>query len=260
MAIKKIWLFTITGKDETEVHGKAYRVKISKAADKKKISGSVRNIKSIREIEVRVASEEGEASEFKAALEQAMNKDREEEEKLIFGECVHLKEDDGKYQGFSVIREDELTEMVWALQGAGGVFLSSSEKILDLMVARDFRKERGLLGALGLEVGFIVKRAGDMITGIQGGKAVKFQFEQDCLRKALVEPAWSDNDTFLQLTSDLFHSINRSDKPEFGSISSEDQVKELDSLRKVASEYYKIIDDRIEELDKRISKKAGRDI
>ncbi len=166
-----------------------------------------------------------------------------------------------KYRGFDVIREDELTEMVWALQGAGSVFLSSSEKIRDVLVTRDLKKERGLLGALKLEVGFVIKRVGDMITGIEGGNTdVEFQFEQDCLRKALVEPAWADNDEFLQLTSDLFHSINRSGKPRFESVTRPNQVKELGNVKKVAEEYYKMIDTRLEELDGKIGKKTNTDI
>jgi hypothetical protein len=84
-----------------------------------------------------------------------MNEGREEAEKLLFSDLRSFEDDDERYRTFEVLREDELTEMVWALQGAGSVFLSSSEKILDVMVTRDLRKERGLLGALELEVGFI---------------------------------------------------------------------------------------------------------
>jgi hypothetical protein len=124
------------------------------------------------------------------------------------------------------------------------------------MVTRDLKKERGLLGALELEVGFVTEKIGEMIAEIKAGKPPgKFQFEQDCLRKALVEPAWADNDRFLQLTSDLFHSMNREDESPFESASREDQLKELENLNKVASQYHEMINTRIEELDRKIGTK-----
>ncbi len=83
MTTKKMWLFTITGHDETEIHGKSYRVAIKKIATKSKVRGSVRNIKYSPEIEVRVATDEKEAAEFKAVLEQDMNEGRDEGDKLI---------------------------------------------------------------------------------------------------------------------------------------------------------------------------------
>lgn len=248
-----MWFFVIRGEDETEIHGKRYRSRIREFASKTpEIRGSVKNVKGAPEIEVRlVADDKGKASEFRVQLEQFLNSEREK--KLVFGDLRSFEDDAGKYQTFEVIREDELTEMVWALQGAGDVFLSSSERIKELMVTRDLRKERGLLGALKLEVGFIREKAEEMSKRVSDNVEVgRFQFQQDCLRKALVEPAWADNDDFLQLTSDLFHSINREDDEPFESLSPHYKLKELENLEKIASEYYDLLDTRIKELDSKI--------
>lgn len=255
MTIKKMWLFTITGKDETEIHGKLYRVEIKKIASKSKIRGSVRNIKFNPEIEVKLAIEEKDAAlGFKKSLEQTLNEPKEDEEKFAFSDLRSFEDDDEKYRDFAVLREDELTEMVWALQGAGGVFLKSSQEILEVMIIRDLKKERGLLGALKLEVGFTKRAIEEMIEDIKEKKEVEFRFEQPCLQKAFVEPPWADNDSFLQLTSDLFYKMNRRNKPQFRTLDGEEQQNELYSLIAVAAEYYQMIDTRIQELDKQINK------
>ena len=246
----KLCTFKINGKDESELHGKQYRVLLKKLADKKGVKGSVRNIKYKSQIEVKLDLEDkAQAEEIRKFMKEELETYDQDTQVLEFGELCQI-EDDMKYDDFSVIREDELTEMVWALQGAGDVFYKSSKDIRNVMITRDARKERGLLAALKLEVGLIKKTAEDMIKDLGESKPVKFNFEHSCLQKALVEPAWADNDDFLQLTSDLFHLINRHYKAAFQDLhENREKINELENLKKVASEYYGLIETRLKDLD-----------
>jgi hypothetical protein len=49
--------------------------------------------------------------------------------------------------------------------------------------------------------------------------------------------------------------MNREDESPFESASREDQLKELENLNKVASQYHEMINTRIEELDRKIGTK-----
>ena len=247
-----LWAFKITGKDESELHGRQYRVLIKKLADKAQILGSVRNIKYKPQIEVRLdIADKTQAEAIKKQLEDGLKSIDTEAKPLEFGELCQL-DDDIKYEEFSVIREDELTEMVWALQGAGEVFYKSSKDIRTVMVLRDTMKERGLLGALKIEVGFIINRVNTMINDVSADQTPEFNFvEQHCLKRALVEPAWID-DKFMQLTNDLFYKVNRSEKAEFASKNKDERLRELQSLKDVAIEYQKSTENRIKYLDEQI--------
>jgi hypothetical protein len=248
----KVFSFYITGKDETEIHGKRYRAAIAKLAIESNILGSVRNVKSKPEIEVRlVLNNKTEALNFINKLEPVLNKNKKEDERLKFSDLYESEDGDGKYNEFNVIREDELTEMVWALQGAGDVFLKSSQEILNVMINRDYKKERGLMGALSLEVRYIKKEIDDMTIKIKDDKKVKFHFDKHCMQRALVEPPWADNDEFMIITHELFYSISRNESS-FESLNVEEKLKELEAINKLVTDYSDRISKRIEEIDKHI--------
>lgn len=249
------WSFKIFGHDETDLHGGFYRVRIMHFANdylekhKSLIRGSVKNIKYKAEIEVRVVAEtEKIAGEFKNNLDKELNGNRKE--KLTFGNLYAGEEEtEEEITDFKVIREDELTEMVWALQGAGGVFQDASKHL----VIRDIMKERGLLGALNMEVGFIKSKIKTIIDNVDTTIEPKFNFEQHCLQKALVEPPFPD-DIFMQLTNDLFYGINRRDKEPFQNLNKENKLKELNDLNLRTTEYLKAITERIQQLDIKLGK------
>lgn len=255
-----MWLFRIIGEDETDIHGGGYRVRIMKFAKEQGVLGSVRNIKFKPEIEVRLIKENKEQAEkFKDDL-----KTKLKEPKLKFDDVCYFQDNDDNYKDFTVVREDELTEMVWALQGAGQIFSVLAEKqaelsekqdkILKALNKRDYLKELGLLSALKLEVGFINEKVGDMIKQVaELGNTSFFNFTTSCLGKALVEPAWVDGN-FMQLTGDLFYRIKRADKQPFDTLSKEAKLKELQELKSVAFEYKTTIDGRIKYLEEALNK------
>lgn len=116
----------INGGEEHSVHGRRLRRKIKEIADGGGFRGSVRNIKDKPQVEIRIVG--GEAAEnFSGRILKAINEGKSGFSGLQMEGPYGLGgEKAGDYHGFKVIREDELTEMVWALQGAGDIFLESA--------------------------------------------------------------------------------------------------------------------------------------
>gem|GEM_PF-6310221 len=132
--------FFIVGNEEHAVHGGRHRREIKKIADKLKVYGSVRNIKNKPQIEIRY-SEKKNAQDFLGEV-----LDYATELKLQISTPSSFDEDDEEdYKPFKVIREDELTEMVWALQGAGDVFTQQ----LQQKKSNCFRSVQSIMGYVG---------------------------------------------------------------------------------------------------------------
>jgi len=242
------WSFIIKGEDESELHGKTYRLLIKKTINKNAF-GYVRNIKHKAEIEVcLVAIKKRDAEKLKIKIQNELINAKAEG--LNFGKLYKF-EDDIKYENFEIVREDELTEMVWALQGAGQIFLESAKKqdiILKTLRRRDSRKEEGLLLALSYEARGILRRLSNLEEEIKIlGKTKKIPLiHVYALQKALVEPPWT-NRFFMRLTYDLFYSIKNLD-PVFITLNKREQLRKLKSVNIILNEYYGLVDRRLRTL------------
>ncbi len=265
MGIKTMWSFRVTAHDETDIHGGFYRVEIMRFAENRspRVRGSVRNIRYEPEIEVKlIATDVTEATKFRDELDTYLNKDRKDDNKLAFKEVLSFQGEEDNFKEFKVIREDELTEMVWALQGAGQIFRRSTQDIVKAIIIRDLKRERSLLYALKMEVKLIGIRADTMIKSLERGDRIIFQFECHCIQKTLTDPPIPDdnsgnkefdNDKFMMLTHELFTIVNRYEKTNFDGLQPVDKIKELENLKKLTSdesEYDVMINSRMNDLDK----------
>ncbi len=136
-----LWKIIIGDKDSTNLHGVTLREDIKKVAllSAPPIYGQVRNIKETGQVEVICKSAE-KPLKFRDAIDEEIKSNH----LIIGGATVHdptyvedetLKIDDT----FKVIREDELTEMTWALRNAGAAVLSQdfirSKKLIRASIA-----------------------------------------------------------------------------------------------------------------------------
>jgi len=121
----KYWEFVFSGSAE-DIHGIGLRESIRGIAIgvAKGILGEVRNNKKDGTVSVICQAEYAVAEEFlKNILAGEKKIDKHTKTQVDYPD-----EKASKFNSFTVKREDELSEMVWALQGAGKVFSSVEEK------------------------------------------------------------------------------------------------------------------------------------
>lgn len=160
---KKVFRFLISSDDELLIHGRYCRATIKKDVMNfnknitNPITGFAKNVKGKPEVEVFAVCEE------KASVWTFIDNFLTKNEKLSgfrFPTIDDIKEvtwgDEYKnIMDFQIKREDDLTEMVWALQGAGQEFKTSSEqigKILEEIQERDKKKKMSVLQSLNIEL------------------------------------------------------------------------------------------------------------
>lgn len=129
------WELVFWPKSAEDIHGVNLREAIRRAAVKIGIeSGHVRNNK--KDGTVRVLCQENDEGKVKSLYESITEKPpglaegKIDGKKSYFHKITYSDESKApKFQnGFEIIREDELSEMVWALQAAGKVFSSVEER------------------------------------------------------------------------------------------------------------------------------------
>lgn len=257
-----VWRFLIKGKDETEVHGIMLRRKIKQMADKEKLCGSVKNIKHKPEIEIKIASNKEDSEKFRESTEKALNekvKAKDEEEKYNFTQLFCIEGEKAEdYKEFAVIREDELTEMVWALQGAGDVFVKSAEiakksaetadKILETIINRDIKKEFSRLSALSIEIKAVLNQIENITKNAERNELTLFSFRNLSLKETLINPIFLDKD-FMQTTPEVYNILEYLQSKEFLGLAPEFKLKALEKYKKIIDEYVNIISGRLEQLN-----------
>ncbi len=144
------WEFVLKGADSKDIQGVELREKIREMAVKAKVSGDVRNVKEDRTVLVRCRTTDEKA---KRLFDQIVGLDhplvRLDAKKSKPRKLSVLEGPVPRFpKGFEVVREDELSEMVWALQGAGKVF----------GLNEDLRKKK-ILGALKQAINQIADQA-----------------------------------------------------------------------------------------------------
>ncbi len=126
-----LWKIVIGDKDSTYLHGVTLREDVRKVAlsSKPQIKGQVRNLKDTGQVEILCISG-NEPVDFKKAIENEIKENlliKELPEIKILPSPINDSHQEDKIKGsetFKIIREDELTEMVWALRNAGAAVLS----------------------------------------------------------------------------------------------------------------------------------------
>ncbi|MFH1364510.1 MAG: acylphosphatase [Candidatus Aenigmatarchaeota archaeon] len=139
-----LWKIRIEGHTEMDVQGVNLRETIASIADRMKMCGSVRNKKHTKNVEVVCKCDKQTAENFKNAIIHADKKNPLLDMKRII---VHEPEthsdlalDENKIDEFIIEREDDLTEMVWALQNAGKALLLQ-EKLRTKSILRGLSAE-----------------------------------------------------------------------------------------------------------------------
>lgn len=138
------WEFEFSGKNSSDVQGIGLREEIREIAVKIGINGVAKNEKKNGKVKVVCLVQNDEkAAEFFSKILASQNP-------LIRGKIDEQKSKKTKitfdppqtnhqFDGFHIEKEDELTEMVWALQGAGKVFaLQETNRITSLNRALNY--------------------------------------------------------------------------------------------------------------------------
>lgn len=170
------WRFLFKGEDAADIQGVQFREEIKKKACKLEIKGQVRNLKERPngfqvEVICETESEEG-ATKFFEEIKRIQNplikldKASAEMSTKLFNE----------FKDFNIVREDDLSEMVWALQGAGRVFANQEEE-------RRTVRENQLLESLTYELPTI-SNCWEYIST----ERKKRHFNLICIEKILSEP------------------------------------------------------------------------
>jgi acylphosphatase len=123
----------VYGETTSSVHGAELREKIQEIALKWKIDGQIRNVKGWPQVEIICCRDD--AKTFgKFLIELEGLKSRKDALYKVTGvvEKDALFDD---FNGFNVVRGDDLSEMVWGLQAAGKVF-SFSEKTRNISLLK----------------------------------------------------------------------------------------------------------------------------
>jgi len=125
------WEFEFFGKNSEDLHGVELRERIRKIAYNLKINGVVKNLKASGTVKVTcsVSNSEEANNFFSEILSIKQSLIRIDEIKSKKTKVVYEPpENVSPFKDFNIERADELSEMVWALLGAGRVF-SSTEKV-----------------------------------------------------------------------------------------------------------------------------------
>ena len=111
----------VKGVAASDVQGIVLREAIQKVAKSMGVKGSVRNVKGRPLVEI--ICEAGKAAPFAAGISRL-----QESLGTKFDVQGPTEELFDEFKDFEVIKEDDLTEMVWGLQGAGRAFLLGEER------------------------------------------------------------------------------------------------------------------------------------
>lgn len=211
-----IWKLKIEGDTPSDVHGVNLRESIHKIVcklnkdkeilklnkGKEILKGTVRNIKGTSSVEIVCeASTINHLGMLKKYIELIPEKNVLVDMGAIkIGEFVEIKDDGLDLDGFKVIREDELTEMVWALQAAGKAFFS-----------QDDIRERNLMRGLVFEIDHIRQVIDQIDTKINHfERKINLILIENILREPPYKPQKIDDELMYDLYSlyEYCQSIN----------------------------------------------------
>jgi len=150
-----------------------------------------------------------------------------------------------RFTDFTVERSDDLSEMVWALRGAGYRFVQSTEKLQE-MIDRDKEVVRGKLLTLHYEV-VNNRKVLDELTEMQtstlevSDQNWKNRVHLEVLNSNLASPIIS-GEPFVSLLTDIFYELN--ELRQNGSLSGERLVRLTENLSKLQEMVGKELSDK----------------
>ena len=175
----------IQGKTATDVQGIGLRDKIQRIAKDMVIKGMVRNVKGEPKVEIICEAER--ANELYERIEKLKNEIRGNF--IVNKPSAQLFDE---FDDFYIKREDDLTEMVWGLQGAGKAF-KEAEKM------REENRKRMLIKSLTQELNSILVH----IDKLRHKEPVS-SLRVICLENFLREPPLDINDDLMKNLNDLY--------------------------------------------------------
>ncbi|MFH1751852.1 MAG: acylphosphatase [archaeon] len=127
------WKLEFAGKDSEDIQGVTLRETIRGIACRMNVNGIVRNEKNNGKVVVLCSVESKEkAKEFFEKIirnDDSLSNNRiDRNQSIITKITFNPKDNCPKFNGFQIEREDELTEMVWALQGSGKLLSMQEER------------------------------------------------------------------------------------------------------------------------------------
>lgn len=193
--VMPLWKIILKGQTAFDVQGVNLRESIERIAIDMKIGGYVRNKKGTKLVEIVCRGEtERDAERFRAAINHRLFVINH----LVKRDYIEIqgpqKYDDpaergNEIGGFEIKREDELTEMVWALQNAGRALLIQGE----LRREQQFR-------ALGAEIYAFQ----EVLNKIEKGNTYKEQFAVIAIENFLREPPLKCDSNLIALLHQLY--------------------------------------------------------
>lgn len=132
-----LWRIVVKGQ---QIQGVGFRERAAYAFNTLEIKGKARNIKETGEVEFLLLSDQGEEA-LRQVIAGVIEKTGELIPIALEAEIAHIAPVEEKYledtiagvEKFEVLREDDLQEMVWALQGAGNLFMTATKTINELL-------------------------------------------------------------------------------------------------------------------------------
>lgn len=136
-----LWKFVVRGDTPYDVHGVGIRETVRKIAHSfdPGLEGKVRNIKGQPVVEVICRCDEEKLKGFVRIVDSKL-KENPLVGSIETGKYEPYADHVIRFDGFEVVREDDLTEMVWALQNAGHAVLSQN-KIRTMNLLRGVARE-----------------------------------------------------------------------------------------------------------------------
>ena len=205
--VRKVVCVRIKGRVPDDVQGVNLREDIEKKAkelnsDKKyDIRGYVRNVKGKAEVEVL----------FYAKKEEGEEEFIDEIEKLVSGLAANTEgpweeKRSVKFEDFKAVREDELTEMVWALRGAGKVFSGLVKEVRNqtqAMWGQEMERERKMLESLVRSIESELVSINERRAYIEEGER-HLGFRLFCIENFIKEPPSDVDKDFLRSLNELY--------------------------------------------------------
>lgn len=184
----------IEGKTENDIHGTNLRETIEELGNSLGLRGFARNVKGKNIVEV--FFEDDEKNKAETFYDELCKLKARKDKVFQISNIKKPSEQLFDLDNFRIEREDDLTEMVWALQGAGRSFIFS-EKM------REEQRKKSLLISLRHELYSISSHIGDIKTDIKLSD-VCLEFRVFCIENFLKEPPNDTDPTLLSNLNDLY--------------------------------------------------------
>ena len=228
VAKNRVLRILIKGITPDKVHGVNLREEILIKALSKGVGGYVANIKGTATVEI--IADGKNTKEFLNEIKRVYGSDGKGHGVIHCWEERHVE-----FDKFEIKREDELTEMVWALRGAGNVF----QKLIDTIKKQEEEREEKRAQSLEISIESELNTISETLNSIDLGNTHP-RFRTCCIEHFIVEPPIPINRDKILALSGLYNLCNETNQI-LGENSGDARIKEnlgkirefLESLEKL---------------------------